>query len=79
MSGRRALCERVVGREREVSAVLHKLSRKTNDVSVDPRERARHHAQEAERLLKSGWLSSHVRGPLHATLARYSSAKHGDE
>jgi hypothetical protein len=34
-------------------------------------ERAEHHAQEAERLLKSWWLASHVKGQLHATLALY--------
>jgi hypothetical protein len=42
----------------------------------DPFERAEHHAQEAERLLKSWWLSSHVKGQLHASLALYYSAKH---
>lgn len=61
-----------------MTAVLHKLSRKTGDVSADPRERAEHHAQEAEKLLKSWWLSSHVKGQLHATLALYYSAKHGE-
>jgi hypothetical protein len=44
----------------------------------DSRERAEHHAQEAERLLKSWWLSSHVKGLLHATLALYYSARHSD-
>ena len=44
----------------------------------DLRERAEHHANEAERLLKSRWLSSHVKGQLHATLALYYSARHGD-
>ena len=61
-----------------MTAVLHKLSRKTSDVSVDSRERAEQHAQEAEKLLKSWWLSSHVKGQLHATLALYYSAKHGE-
>ena len=44
----------------------------------DLRERADHHAKEAERLLESRWLSSHVKGQLHATLALYYSARHGD-
>jgi hypothetical protein len=61
-----------------MTAVLHKLSRKPSDSSADPRERAEHHAQEAERLLKSWWLSSHVKGQLHATLALYYSAKPND-
>jgi hypothetical protein len=33
------------------------------------RERAEHHAKEAERLLKSWWLSTHVKAQVHATLA----------
>ena len=45
----------------------------------DPGERAEHHAKEAERLLKSWWLSSHVKGQLHATLALYYSDRHGDQ
>ena len=35
------------------------------------RERAEHHAKEAERLLKSWWLSTHVKAQVHATLAVY--------
>ena len=35
------------------------------------RERAEDHAEEAERLLKSWWLSSHVQAQVHATLAVY--------
>ena len=35
------------------------------------RERAEHHAKEAERLLKSWWLSTHVQAQVHATLAVY--------
>jgi hypothetical protein len=61
-----------------MTAVLHKLSRKTSNLTDDPHERAEYHAQEAERLLKSWWLSSHVKGQLHATLALYYSAKHGE-
>ena len=34
-------------------------------------ERAEHHAKEAERLLKSWWLSTHVKAQVHATLAVY--------
>ena len=45
----------------------------------DLRERAEHHAKEAERLLKSRWLSSHVKGQLHGTLALYYAARHGDD
>ena len=55
-----------------MTAVLHKLSRKA-ELSDDPRARAEHHAAEAERLLRSWWLSSHVKGQLHATLAVYYS------
>ena len=61
-----------------MTAVLHKLSRKTSRAPEDPRERAELHAQEAEQLLKSWWLSSHVKGQLHATLALYYSAKHAE-
>jgi hypothetical protein len=39
-------------------------------------ERAEHHANEAERLLKSWWLSSHVQGQVHATLALYYATRH---
>jgi hypothetical protein len=41
-------------------------------------QRADHHANEAERLLKSWWLSSHVKAQVHATLAVYYSAKRSD-
>ena len=41
-------------------------------------ERAEHHANEAERLLKSRWLSSHVKAQAHATLALYYSATQDD-
>jgi len=34
-------------------------------------ERAAEHAAEAERLLKGRWISSHVKGQLHAMLALY--------
>ena len=44
--------ERVI----DVTTVLHKLSRKTSDMSDDPLERAEHHAHEAEKLLKS-WFA----------------------
>ena len=39
-------------------------------------QRAEHHANEAERLLKSWWLSSHVKAQVHASLALYYSARH---
>lgn len=61
-----------------MTAVLHKLSRNSNVASDDPAERAAHHAQEAERLLRSWWLSSHVKGQLHATLAVYYAGRHGE-
>lgn len=61
-----------------MTAVLHKLSRKTSEMSDDPLARAEHHAQEAEKLLRSWWLSSHVKGQLHATLALYYSSKHDE-
>ena len=35
------------------------------------RARAEHHAKEAERMLKSWWLSTHVQAQVHATLAVY--------
>jgi hypothetical protein len=38
---------------------------------ADPRRRAEIHVAEAERLLKSWWLSSHVEAQVHATLALY--------
>jgi hypothetical protein len=39
-------------------------------------QRAEYHANEAERLLKSRWLSSHVKAQVHATLAVYYSVRH---
>jgi hypothetical protein len=39
------------------------------------RERAEHHAKEAERLLKSWWLSTHVKAQVHATLAVYYTSR----
>ena len=42
-----------------------------NDTSDQLRERAEHHAKEAERLLKSWWLSTHIKAQVHATLAVY--------
>jgi len=44
----------------------------------DLRERAEHHAREAERLLKGRFLSSHVKGQVHATLALYYAARQGN-
>jgi hypothetical protein len=43
----------------------------TSDTTDDLRERAEQHAREAERLLTSRFISSHVKGQLHATLALY--------
>jgi len=37
----------------------------------DLHERAEDHAKEAERLLRSWWLSTHVKAQVHATLALY--------
>jgi hypothetical protein len=45
----------------------------TSGATDDLRERAERHAKEAERLLKSRFLSSHVKGQVHATLALYYS------
>ena len=41
---------------------------------LERRDRAERHAQEAERLLATRWLSSHIKGQLHATLALYYAA-----
>ena len=42
------------------------------EIATDyPGRLAEHHAAEAEKLLKSWWISSHVKGQLHATLAVY--------
>jgi hypothetical protein len=41
------------------------------DSAASDRERAVYHAAEAERLLKSWWLSTHVKAQVHATLAVY--------
>jgi len=38
-------------------------------------ELAEWHANEAERLLKGRWISSYLKGQLHATLALYYSAR----
>jgi hypothetical protein len=47
----------------------------TSGATDELRERAERHAQEAERLLKSMFLSSHVKGQVHATLALYYSTR----
>ncbi len=39
------------------------------------RERAEHPAEEAERLLKSWWLSTHVKAQVHDTLAVYYTSR----
>jgi hypothetical protein len=46
-----------------------------NGTPEDLRERAEHHANEAERLLKSWWLSTHVKAQVHATLAMYYTSR----
>ena len=46
-----------------------------NGKPEDQRERAEKHANEAERLLKSWWLSSHVKAQVHATLAVYYTTR----
>lgn len=38
---------------------------------------AEYHAREAERLLKSWWLSSHVQAQVHAMLAVYYATRRG--
>ena len=50
----------------------------TTSARADMQERAEHHAKEAERLLKGRLISSHVKAQVHATLAVYYSARHGD-
>jgi hypothetical protein len=45
------------------------------DPTTDPAARAAHHAREAERLLKSWWLSTHVKAQVHATLAVFYGAQ----
>ena len=47
----------------------------TVSAQADLRELAEHHVQEAERLLKSRLISSHVKAQVHATLAVYYSAR----
>jgi hypothetical protein len=51
------------------------MSTATSGTADDLRERAERHAREAERLLKSRFLSSHIKGQLHATLALYYTAR----
>jgi hypothetical protein len=45
----------------------------------DLRERAEHHASEAERLLKSWFISSHVKAQVHAALAIYYETAQRDD
>ena len=49
----------------------------TAPVEVDE-QRAEQHAHEAERLLKSTWLTSHIKAQAHATLAVYYTTRHRD-
>jgi hypothetical protein len=57
-------------------AMREEASMSTDDGQSD-RERAEHHAAQAERLLKGklGMLTSYVKAQAHATLAVYYSAK----
>ena len=52
---------------------------RTNGDGFSPQERAEHHANEAERLLRSWWISSHVEAQVHATLALYYAGQSGVE
>jgi hypothetical protein len=45
---------------------------------TDPRERARRHAEEAERLLRGRWISSYIKAQAHATLAAYYANVDGE-
>lgn len=51
----------------------------TTPVQADE-QRAEQHANEAERLLKSAWLTSHIKAQAHAhaTLALYYCARRGE-
>jgi hypothetical protein len=50
----------------------------TTAVNRDADARADEHAKEAERLLKTSWLTSHIKAQAHATLAVYYATKRGD-
>jgi hypothetical protein len=50
----------------------------THEPARESLELAEQHAAKAEKLLKSWWLSSHVKGQLHATLALYYATKRSD-
>jgi hypothetical protein len=39
------------------------------------RDLAERHAQEAERLLKGTWISSHIKAQAHASLAVYYESR----
>ena len=47
----------------------------TSPTQADVHGRAEHHANEAERLLKGRFLSSHVKAQAHATLAVYYATR----
>jgi len=51
----------------------------TIPVETDAHGRSEFHAREAERLLRSRLLSSHVKAQAHATLAVYYAARQGDQ
>jgi hypothetical protein len=72
----RAVPDVVRGAICELEAVGRRCQVASNSAQADVRGRAEHHASEAERLLKSRLLSSHVKAQAHATLAVYYSARH---
>jgi hypothetical protein len=47
----------------------------THEPTRESLELAEQHAAKAEKLLRSWWLSSHVKGQLHATLALYYATR----
>jgi hypothetical protein len=61
----------LLSRRRFEMTISHDRASATGDLG----ERAEQHADEAEKLLKSWFLSSHVKGQLHATLAVYYTMK----
>jgi len=50
----------------------------TTGAERDADARADEHAKEAERLLRTSWLTSHVKAQVHATLALYYATKRGE-
>ena len=50
----------------------------TAPAQADVQRAEQQHANEAERLLKSTWLTSHIKAQAHATLALYYSARRSE-